>query len=66
VAVPSDKLILTVPEAAGLLQIGRDQAYNLCHVDGFPAVRIGKHIRIPRDQLMEWIADQTGKSVVID
>jgi excisionase family DNA binding protein len=47
--------ILTPLQAAQLLQIGRTRGYQLCHVKGFPAVRIGKTFRIPRDRLIAWI-----------
>jgi excisionase family DNA binding protein len=40
--------VLTPAQVAELLQIGRTRAYQLCHVEGFPAVRIGKTFRIPR------------------
>ena len=52
--------ILTVPEAAKLLKISENTAYNWTHIEGFPAVRIGNCIRIPRVLLLEWVAAQAG------
>jgi len=52
--------ILTVPEAAQLLKISEATAYNWTHIEGFPAVKIGNCIRIPRVLLLEWVAAQAG------
>lgn len=52
--------ILTVPEAAQLLKISEATAYAWVHIEGFPAVKIGNCIRIPRALLLEWMAAQAG------
>jgi excisionase family DNA binding protein len=48
-------IVLTPKQMAELLQIGKTRAYELCHVRGFPAKRIGKTFRIPRNALLEWL-----------
>lgn len=53
-----EKLTYTVDELAQALSIGRNQAYNLCHEQGFPAIRIGKRLVIPVDSLREWLRAQ--------
>jgi len=58
--------ILTVPEAAELLDISVKTCYDWTHIEGFPVVKIGNTVRIHRSQLMEWFMNQAGKSVVID
>lgn len=50
-----EKYYFTVMEMAEFLNIGRNTAYNLVHMEGFPASRIGCKIMIPRDKLIEWI-----------
>ena len=40
---------------AAFLGISRVGAYNLCHAKGFPSVRIGKRILIPRDRFLAWL-----------
>ncbi len=57
-------LLLTVQDLADLLQIGRNAAYEQCHRSGFPAVRIGKQLRIPRDALLRWLDTQTVPSAL--
>jgi excisionase family DNA binding protein len=52
-------LLLTVQDLADLLHVGRNAAYEQCHRPGFPAVRIGKQLRIPRDALVRWLDTQT-------
>jgi excisionase family DNA binding protein len=50
--------VLTPAQAAKVLQIGRNQVYELCHQRQIPHVRIGQRIRIPRDALLAWLTKQ--------
>jgi len=43
-----DKLTLTVKEAAKLLGIGRNLAYEMARRGELPALRFGRRILIPR------------------
>lgn len=52
-------LWLTVKQAAQLLQLSEDVVYPLTHRADFPAVRIGRTIRIDRRRLEDWAAEQT-------
>lgn len=54
---PAEDLgLLTVPEAARLLRISRNLAYELVAQRQIPALRLGRAIRVPRHALIEWIA----------
>lgn len=54
---PADDLgLLTVPEAARLLRVSRNLAYELVAQRQIPALRLGRAIRVPRHALLEWIA----------
>ncbi|HQD80862.1 MAG TPA: helix-turn-helix domain-containing protein [Bacillota bacterium] len=46
---------MTVAELAAYLRIGRSAAYELCHWRGFPAIRVGRSIRIHKTALAEWL-----------
>ena len=48
-------LMLSVPEMAAALGISRAGAYELARSEGFPALRIGTRIVIPKDELRELI-----------
>ena len=54
-------LMLSVPEMAAALGISRAGAYELAQSEGFPALRIGTRIVIPKDELREWIKRNMGK-----
>ena len=54
-------LMLSVPETAAALGISRAGAYELARSEGFPALRIGTRIVIPKDKLQEWVDKQTEK-----
>lgn len=53
-------VILTVPEAAKLARVGKAQIYNLSHTKHFPAIKIGRTIRIPRDAFRRWLENKEG------
>lgn len=55
-----DKEILTMSEVQGLLRVSKNTAYELAHRKGFPVVRFGRTIRVPRKALEEWLAKQVG------
>jgi excisionase family DNA binding protein len=57
-------LLLTVEQAAELLQISKGLAYDLCREGKLPHVRLGRVIRVPRFALEQWIAREA--SVTID
>ena len=54
-------LMLSVPEMAAALGISRAGGYELARSEGFPALRIGTRIVIPKDELREWIKRNMGK-----
>ena len=47
------RTMLTVPEAAKVLRIGRNLAYELVARGEIPSVRLGRLIRVPRAALEE-------------
>ena len=52
-------LTLTAPEVSEVLGISRAAAYELVRSKGFPRMRIGTRILVPRDKFLQWIEDQT-------
>lgn len=52
-------LTLTVPEVGEVLGISRAKAYDLARREGFPSMRIGTRILVPRDKLIRWIDKET-------
>ena len=54
-------LMLNVVQVAAVLGISRAGAYELVHSEGFPALKIGNRIVIPKDKLQGWIDTNTGQ-----
>lgn len=52
-------LTLTVPEVGEVLGISRAAAYELVRGKGFPRMRIGTRILVPKDKFLAWIDEQT-------
>ena len=51
-------LTLTAPEVGEVLGISRASAYELVRSRGFPSIRIGTRIIVPKDKLIAWINEQ--------
>lgn len=47
--------ILTVPQLAEFLNIGRNAAYDLVNSNQIKVIRIGKNIRIPRHAVLAYL-----------
>ena len=50
--------LLTIEEMGKLLKISRSKAYMLIKQKDFPLVRIGKCIRINKNELLNWLQNQ--------
>ena len=53
-------LMLSVAEVAAVLGISRAGAYELVHGKGFPSLKIGSRIVVPRDKFLAWIDANSG------
>lgn len=48
-------LVLSPKDVAVILGVSRNTAYEVLHRRGFPALRVGKQYRVPRDKFMIWL-----------
>ena len=53
-------LFLNAKMVADLLGVSPSSAYELMHEKGFPAMRIGNRLIVPKDRFQEWVAQQIG------
>lgn len=54
-------LMLSVPEVAAILGISRAGAYELVRTEGFPALKIGSRIVVPKENFLGWIDTQMAR-----
>jgi len=52
----SEKLLLTVEEAAALLSLGRTSVFGLIKSGALRSVRIGRSRRVPREAVRDYAA----------
>ena len=52
-------LLLNTTQLADLLGVSHSSVYELIQEDGFPSLRIGKRIVIPKEELRQWISANT-------
>jgi excisionase family DNA binding protein len=51
----TERLLLTVEEAARRLGIGRSLAWRLVRSGELPSVRLGRLVRVPERKLQAWL-----------
>lgn len=58
-----NRLTMNTDEAADYLGCGRNQLMKLINdpTSGFPFVRLGRNIRIPKKELEEWLSGEVVK-----
>ncbi len=53
--ISSTPLLLSVPEVARTLGLGRTKVYELIATEGLPVVRFGRAVRVSVTSLQQWI-----------
>ena len=53
-------LFLNAGTVAKVLGVSPSSGYELMHEQGFPALRIGSRIVIPKEALIRWVEEHTG------
>ena len=54
-------LFLNAATTAKLLGISISGMYELMHEKGFPVLKIGSRLVVPRDKLLAWVEQNVGK-----
>jgi excisionase family DNA binding protein len=55
--------IMTIEQVQQFLGISRPKAYELANMATFPAVRLGRVIRVPKLALLRWLDRQAGEEM---
>ena len=53
-------LFLNVATVAKVLGVSPSSGYELMHEQGFPSLRIGSRIVIPKEAFIRWVEEHTG------
>ena len=53
-------LFLNANTVAQVLGVSISSAYELMHEKGFPALRIGSRMVVPKEKFCQWVEDQLG------
>ena len=53
-------LFLNAELVAKVLGVSPSSAYELMHEDGFPVLRVGSRMVVPKEQFIQWVQDHTG------
>ena len=53
--------MLNANQIAAYMEISRAGAYELMRSEGFPLIRIGKRMIVPRDKFLQWVDEQTAR-----
>lgn len=53
-------LFLNAELVAQVLGIAPSSSYELMHEDGFPLLKIGNRMVVPKEKFVRWVEEQTG------
>ena len=53
-------LFLNAETVARVLGISPSSGYELMHEAGFPTLKIGNRIVVPKEQFIRWVSEHTG------
>ena len=53
-------LFLNAETVAKVLGISPSSGYELMHEAGFPTLKIGNRIVVPKEQFIRWVSEHTG------
>lgn len=56
-------LFLNAETVAKALGVSPSTGYELMHEQGFPALKIGSRIVVPKERFIRWVEQQTGGAV---
>lgn len=59
-----DDTLLTLSDVQTIFRCGKRQAYELLHVHGFPAMKLGGKYLISAKALQRWIQSNEGKTII--
>ena len=53
-------LFLNAETVAKVLGVSISSGYELMHEVGFPALRIGNRLMVPKEKFIQWVDERTG------
>ena len=56
-------LFLNAETVAKVLGVSISSAYELMHEPGFPVLRVGNRMVVPKEQFIQWVEEHTGGGV---
>ena len=55
--------MLTVKQLQVKLNMGKNKAYKLVHLKGFPSIQIGKTILVSESELNKWLLENQNSQI---
>ena len=54
-------LFIDAKTVSSALGIAQSSAYELMHEEGFPTLKIGARMVVPKEKFIKWVNDNVGK-----
>ena len=58
-----EPLLVTIPQVAMMLGLGRTKVYDLIEREGLPSIKLGTARRVPVKALQAWLDQREGRSI---
>lgn len=55
------RLLLTIPQVAEALNLGRTKVYELIWKENLPVLKFGRAVRVSREDLQRWLKERNEK-----
>ena len=52
--------VLRIKDVQDFLGLSRPKTYELAHTKGFPVVKFGRALRVPKIAFLRWLEDKAG------
>ena len=56
-------LFLTAATVAKVLGVSLSSGYEMMHEPGFPVLRVGSRMVVPKEKFIQWVEEHTGGAI---
>ncbi len=64
-SISNENICYNMQDLQQLLPIGKNKLYELVHSKGFPRIKVGKRILIPKKSFDEWLVKASTEQLTI-
>jgi hypothetical protein len=63
IVIEEELTLFTLKDLQEIFHCGKSYAYELINLKGFPRIKIGRKIFVPKDRLMKWLKENMNSEI---